>query len=793
MLRWLIILLLLVVGVGFNVAGPYVSIGPSRPLASEPIRVFVLGITLMVSAALAVSAINRRKRLKAEKRELSAGVAFRATWRMVGLLSAPIALLAGMSIWVIESAYRDISHLTGEMTRTLDELSELGEVQRGAMLSDPASTAELLTQVYGFTQGFEGETNLPLLDPETDRAYLNEHYEVMVSNHLRPQLMQRLEQQITSNLGQPAALYQALKVYLMLGQAGPMDADYVLSWIEGDLVERFPGTYNQELRERLTRHTQTLVKSERWNEYPVRSDLVAEARKQFSFMPASELLYYRIMSDPLVNNLESWRVTEAGGPATARVFMRASGKPLGEGIPGIFTREGFNDVFLRLALASANLMQSEAWVRGRSVAEPPGDAEAAKLTREVLDLYSKDFVEQWDSLLDDLTVIPTESYTQLVELFEIVSSEDSPITNVLSEAARQTLLTAQDERPVVEDILAMTDRSLSRLSLLVEKANKLSVTGAAPDALGAEIEERFIWLHGLFKDVTSEIVKYQRRMSEVLFAMTRTAPGNAPSAELEDAVDTLRRSARDLPPVLANWTLQLLGNFERQSSETVRMTLNTRWQSDILPFCLQATAGRYPFDREAEQDIPLADFARLFAPGGMINSYFNEFLAPYVDRGARQWRWRNDLGLSDAALAEFRKAAEIRNSFFASGRLEVRFELSMQTLDPASEDITIRLGDDWYEYSGVSQTAQSFSWPWPSGGAGLETDVDGRPLRVSFEGDWAFFRLLDRLETRGPPMLPQVLYSVPNLYMNVIEISVPQAISPFANPALRDFTCPRVL
>ena len=40
---------------------------------------------------------------------------------------------------------------------------------------------------------------------------------------LLPRILLRLEQYMAANLGDPMAIYEPLKVYLMLGGQGPMD------------------------------------------------------------------------------------------------------------------------------------------------------------------------------------------------------------------------------------------------------------------------------------------------------------------------------------------------------------------------------------------------------------------------------------------------------------------------------------------------------------------------------------------------------------------------------------------
>jgi len=51
---------------------------------------------------------------------------------------------------------------------------------------------------------------------------------------LLPRLLYRLESQLHANLANPEFVYQALKVYLMLGVQGPLDKDFVAEWMNAD-------------------------------------------------------------------------------------------------------------------------------------------------------------------------------------------------------------------------------------------------------------------------------------------------------------------------------------------------------------------------------------------------------------------------------------------------------------------------------------------------------------------------------------------------------------------------------
>jgi type VI secretion system protein ImpL len=95
---------------------------------------------------------------------------------------------------------------------------------------------------------------------------------------------------------------------------------------------------------------------------------------------------------------------------------------------------------------------------------------------------------------------------------------------------------------------------------------------------------------------------------------------------------------------------------------------------------------RFPFRRMANTpDMPADDFIRLFAPGGMFDQFFTQHIRPYADTTQRPWRPVAVEGLppaiSAADLAQFQRAAAIRDAFFPTGVASgFRFQLLPQGL-----------------------------------------------------------------------------------------------------------------
>ena len=71
--------------------------------------------------------------------------------------------------------------------------------------------------------------------------------------------MWRLEAQLRGNLNSPDFLYEATRVYLMLGNAGPLDVSLVREWMKLDWQTAYPGLGYAALRDTLLRALDALL------------------------------------------------------------------------------------------------------------------------------------------------------------------------------------------------------------------------------------------------------------------------------------------------------------------------------------------------------------------------------------------------------------------------------------------------------------------------------------------------------------------------------------------------------
>jgi type VI secretion system protein ImpL len=640
---------------------------------------------------------------------------------------------------------------------------------------------------------------------------------------LLPRLIWRLETQMNGNLSRPDFLYEAMRVYLMLGNAGPLDRDLVRAWMSVDWEAGYAGAVMAPLRDVLARHLDALL-ANKLPSIPLDGALIEAARATFSRVPLANRVYSRIAPSAAAQAVPPWRPADALGAAGARVFLRASGKKLSDGIPGFYTVNGLYTVLLPALGNATKQVASESWVLGTRAELAPDSAEAKRLEHDVIALYEADYAKQWDAMLSDLNIVPLRSPQQAVEDLYVLSSPQSPMRDLLASVARQLTLSqpppappgsakAEAAKGVAKDAAteSATTALQRRLPTTVQLRPLLATPGATapPEPPGKEIDERYRALRdyvgtgpGAPIDQTLKAVDALRQQLARLGAAP--APGAAaPTPTGDDAALLLHAEASGAPQPVARWLQAMItsATIVRTGSTLDQAKKSFNASGGPAALCRQAVTGRYPFTPGAANEIPLDDFAKLFAPGGLIDGFFNTQLRPYVDVSGTVWKGQAVEGVaapvSPADLAQFQRASVIRDLFFGVGgnTPSLRFDLTPVFLDGAARQVTLELGGTKISYAHGSPSATQVTWPGSTGMSTVRLVFDPAPTggaaALENSGPWALFRLFDQgnLQQAGSAERYQLTFHSGERQA-IFELRAGSVLNPFARSVLREFRCP---
>ncbi|MGJ4856846.1 type VI secretion system membrane subunit TssM [Labrys sp. La1] len=618
-----------------------------------------------------------------------------------------------------------------------------------------------------------------------------EAYQRALNSLLLPRLMVQLQKQLadTSNVRQT---FDALKLYGMLGGLGQVDAKFAAQEAEQIFYSLYPGEGRVAARHELLQHVEQLV-ARRLPPIDIDQTLVAKARQAIRGQSLAARAYDILEENRQVRALAPWIPADALGPLGERVFQRKSRASLREGIPGLFTGEGYRSVVLPEAADAARQALDEHWVRG----EPASAGMTVEsLSLAALQLYFDQYEKRWASLLADLGVKPFQSLADAADTLRVLSSEPGPIENLT-----RSIANAADLRPPANASVATAQQSNQSTALNSSAISVPDPYGRLREALETPKQSD----GNSSEKPRSQISGLKPLLSAMYTQLSRAASSTAPVSKIFDvdsqltaAIQSLQEESRRLPPPLDTLMAGVAGDVGALSSRTARNQASDKWAADGAGLCSTIMVGRYPFDRNARQDMALTDFSRLFGPKGRFHTFFKEELEPFVDTSANPWRWKGATGsegIASEALVQFENADKIRKAFFPNDAEmpSVRITVTGLAVNEATNSavFTFAPGEAIRAVKGIEQ-AKIFEWPTKDSSASAWVMLTPGDFSRKSEatGEWALFRLLDKagITEEGTDLFRARFTQ--DSRSGEFRVQFGGTLNPYRLKAIADFKCP---
>ncbi|WP_322082380.1 type VI secretion system membrane subunit TssM [Burkholderia sp. BCC1972] len=605
--------------------------------------------------------------------------------------------------------------------------------------------------------------------------------------------------------------YAALKAYLMLYDSAHYDPAFVQAVVDLELERSLPPDFSPAERSALRAHLAALFGSRvAVSPYPMNERLVADVRDRLRQVPLSQRLYRQLTRTlrPATAAFD-FSVARAVGPDASLVFRRQSGKPLSEGVPGFYTRNGYRNVFApRLAGEVEAYGREEVWVLNLGLSEIPGPNDAAAWARDIRQLYLNDYLKIWDDYLADIRLQRTATLAQSIQVARALSSADSPLTRLMVALARDTALgdAPGGARNLAARAQDKVDEARSSLSQIfagqTSDANPATAAPASPEQV---VDSHFAGLRAFAPGSSDQAQAFDAVLKSIdalytYLTATDDALRSGAQPPPSDAPARLRAQAGRLPTPFRE-VLDDLSNVANGSVATVEQrSVAQRAGANVGDFCRQAIAGRYPFARGASRDVAPADFAQMFAPGGLMDDFFQKNLQTIVDTTSHPWRFANRNADADpsaaAMLASFEKAAVIRDVYFGGGARTAQLKVQVQPLemDPSITEMVLDVDGQIVRYAHGPLVQSAVEWPGPRGSNQVRLQVSGQAGATdgfSTDGPWALHRLFDRAVVSAGRGSDQMIarFTVDGKPI-VLQVNAGSVRNPFRLPQMESFTCP---
>jgi len=787
-----------------------------------------------------------------------------ATAGRIAAYAAVVLVTLGLgSLWAV--SYFNNRALIDETAKAIASVRAEGEgvlserIVRDDSLRD---TAYILSLLRKLPVGYDSRDNPT---PLTEQFGLSQRerleaagvtsYRSGLERLLRPRLLLRIEEQMTDVLDNRTGpggddvdkLYNLMKLYRMVaGDAPEIDKDQIENSFRADFLLSFPGPQGEVLRNELNNHVAAMLDLDfGGNVLTDQLDgvLVAEVQRELARVSLAERGYALLKSRSKGLASEDWIAEQRGGPDMETVFETENGDTLDTVVVDKFyTYPGFHLSVLPNLAGIRQELERDKWVFG-DISEANAFADQYQsLPGEVLELYTKDFIDAWERALANLKFKSMSSDKPLYTTLQAVSAPTSPIVQLLESIRGETLLTqdlstqgvasaatggdvkqagSNAAQKIFQRYVLDASGGLRRIGL--EAGLEALAPGGISGAVGAatgnsgpaiipgkSIEDHFRPYHVLVEGENSRkidalLLNFKNILDNLLVVANNPLQSETANSNVQIQASLLRSNATRFPSPFDKLILQAAKEFDEEYKETSITQLNEKLKSQVTGACQKIVARNFPFTN-GRSEVPMTEFAKLFSPSGIMQRFFDDNLKPLVDTSSRPWNWKPEVSqadrLSNATLRQFERADLIKQAFFPTGNAfpSVGLQVVPRALSQQADSASLEVNGNLVLVTrgpGFNAEIQPLpaSFDWPSNTATprvvlvIQPEVPGYRSRQEIHGDWAFYRFVrsNRVSSGQNKFVVRETLGGRQVAFTVTLRSKP---NPFFLSAVGDFSCP---
>ncbi|WP_322867347.1 ImcF-related family protein [Aquicoccus sp. G2-2] len=573
-------------------------------------------------------------------------------------MGALILALGGYATWI---EYRFQHHLSAAFEAQVQQMDLNGNLDGRELIARLDQLAEARAQLKRAVAKapFKRAFRLPFVDSETraDRLYSSEIAEVL------PRAVGDAIEQAIATEGESLALYDALRAWAVMRGDVNWQPGYVVGWLEDH--EDALGLTG------LARHAAALKGPD--EELLARDPVLMEQARHFAAeADEPQRAWLELLRAEGARALPRWN-PDVEVPGLEGVVLRRSGKPVSDGVAGIYTRAGWayaRDFGVGTAVQTARDMAPKITESALKQVNASPDL--------VLDRLNAMTVSTWKAWLADLRVRPFARRQTAIEVSGKLALPDNPLTELLREvwiesggtdrqrSHAQQLLLAREFGPTIQYVEQGRMTEISRL---------FSTLNVALGSIDINAERG-----------SQRLMTWQDRSRSI------QALKAAPLIVVQIAEDVLAQSAS-------------------AQAEEGSNALTRQWQQLVYPACRATIEGRYPFGDGSDADI--ADVARLLGPQGQLIVFARAAVVPLLETDVTPWRWKPEArfsGMKPESAAFFERAFAVSAALFGENG-QIGMELTLTALAERGET-TFAIGGVAEPVRTQGEPARLF-WPGP--------------------------------------------------------------------------------
>ncbi len=592
-------------------------------------------------------------------------------------------------------------------------------------------------------------SGMGLYDGNVDDS-ADDAYEAQLKELFLPRIINYLEKQIQKG-HKGGDLYNSFRTYLMFNKTQQMDKQLISDWFITDWTQNMQGEASR--RKELELHLKALLELD-LEPVQLNQRIISQTRSTLLRVPVHKRIYSRVRTKPEFN--QKIDVLNMFGEGVRDVYEITPSVERALLVPYMFTKEGYENIDLSTDSPVIADIVNERWVlsddENARVDFVKDDLD--EISERVKELYMADYVSHWKKVFNALKLAKFTSVKQAGEvLASFTDPVYSPLLSILQVGASNTQLSSQ---------------MLQNLNDDHGEGKAGSVTGFMADKFkGTKVDQQFRDMNVLLREgskkpapITSIVQKIQD-VQDFLGEISVAPDPNKKAYQIAkarymsgsgNAITSLRSFSKKTPEPVKSWLIAMSDETWRIILSSAHQYVNSEWKNQVHSQYVQALAGRYPLKRSSSDELALFDFSEFFKPAGTMDKFYTELIKPFVNT-RKGWSNRvvdnHSLGLNSATLKQIRRALTIKNIFFRKNPEipSISFKLKPYRMEKKDVRFLLEVGNQRISYNHGPKFWKDLNWSGEDENKRVRIvfeDLQEDRHEKTFDGPWAWFKLLDR-------------------------------------------------
>lgn len=465
-------------------------------------------------------------------------------------------------------------------------------------------------------------------------------------------------------------------------------------------------------------------------------------------------------------------------------------------IPQFYSKKLFFNYFAPRNVEIATIAADDLWVMGAIKGNNYSEADFKAIQDNTRQIYVDEYIASWRRALNGLNVRHFETLRDATEELRAASGTESPLRRIAQLVAENSTIYKEDlpaaDLPAEGTVEAENRRAGLRINAAFAGIRKM--LEANEDGSPTQMDEILAALNALYSYVNQVAEAADPQAKALALALERS------KLQGEDPIYVLRRIAEQAPAPFDDHLEALANEAWRSIMFEATSALNKKWQGEVYGEYQRLLAGKYPFDRNSTEDVPLEDFISFFGPDGTLQKFYREELLAFVEErtGEPIPVDGQTLTINKEFAVELKKSIAISQAFFDSeGNLNVSFKVEPKRMSSGLSRSILNFEGQIISYG--RGPAQSSTVVWPNVVDGpIASRIDMSPASrngtiaiLERNGPWSWLRLYDAAtKSNFSNNSVDVTYSS-RAGSVTYQYRTESKVNPFFNSPLNEFSLPR--